>query len=103
MRAASDGSGNSSRRSASSAWSSSSRTSCSVPSSRPFWRACALALRDLAAQVVEAAQAVGAAAQQVAQRLARARAVEHLLADLVERGRDVVRRLERVAAARPGP
>ena len=65
------------RRSGSSACSSSSRTSCSVPSSRPFCRACALPLGDLAAQVVEPAQPVGAAAQQVAQRLPRAGAVEH--------------------------
>ncbi len=70
-----------------------------MPSSWPFCRAWRCRFGDLAPQVVEPAQAVGAPAQQVAQRLPRAGAVEHLLADLVERGRDVVRRLERVAAA----
>jgi hypothetical protein len=42
------------------------------------------------------------APQQVAQRLPQAAAVEHLRADLVDRGTHVVRRGERVGAALPG-
>ncbi len=53
-------------------------------------------------QLVEAAAAVEAAAQQVAQRLAHRAAREHVAADLVERGADVVRRRERVRSAVPG-
>jgi hypothetical protein len=62
----------------------------------------ALALGHLAPQVVEPTQAVGAAPQQVAQRLPWRLAGQHPLADVVDRLRDVVRRFERVPAAVPG-
>jgi hypothetical protein len=54
-------------------------------------------------QVVEATAALRAAAQQVAQRLPQAAAVEDLGADLVDGGAHVVGRGERVGPAAPRP
>ena len=90
------------RRSASSAWSSSSRTCSRVPSSRPRVGAARGAARGPAAQLVQPARPVrrrGAAAGSSASR--GRRAGEHVVADLVERLADVVRRRQRVRPAVP--
>ena len=58
-------------------------------------------LADPAAQLVQAAQAVGALLQQPAQRLGRAGAGQDLVADLVQCAPDVERRLQRVRPAVP--
>ena len=71
------------------------------PVELPLLAGLPLTLGDLTTQVVQPAQAVGALAQQVAQRLAGAGAVQHRLADGVQRRRDVVRRLEGVASTGP--
>ena len=60
-----------------------------------------LALPDLAEQVVEAAAAGQAAPQQLRQRLCGCQPAEHVVADLVDRLGDVVRRRERIVAAVP--
>ncbi len=63
----------------------------------------AAALLDLAAQVVQPAPALGAAAQQGFERLPRGRAFQDRLAHLVQGSRGVEGRRERIRAAVPGP
>ena len=58
---------------------------------------------DVAAQVAEAAPVAGAPTQQVTQGLAHGPALEHVLADLVDRRPDVEGRRERVGSAVPRP
>ena len=58
-------------------------------------------LPDLPAQPVEPAATVDAAAHELPQRVAQAAAVQHVAADLVERGPDVVRRSQRVGTTGP--
>ena len=89
-------------RSAASAWSSMARTWSRVPPRSPRRRAASPHPADPLGQLVQAAAAVDAAPQQVAQRLAQAAAGQHLAPDLVEGGPHVVRRRQRVGAAVPG-
>jgi hypothetical protein len=68
----------------------------------PLWPGLALALRDLAAQVVEARAGPSVPRRSRSRSASRGLpAVRHPLADLVERRRHVERRLERVAPAGP--
>ena len=70
--------------------------------SRPALAQLASLLADPAQHLVQAARAVvGAAAQQLAQRVARGRARQHVVAELVERPPHVVRRRERVGPLVP--